>query len=152
MALNKPAFITQRAADGLFTSIARAGARLVAVGEHGWILASTDNGQTWHQVPSPTSVTLTYVTFVSPMQGWALGQMGVVLHSTDGGARWSRQLDGIAANRITLAAAQADVTAQGANAATSANLQSAQALAGGGPSVPFLSLAALSPTHLRRRG
>ncbi len=147
-ALNKPAFITPRAADGLFTSIARAGARLVAVGEHGWILASTDNGQTWHQVPSPTSVTLTFVTFVSPMQGWALGQMGVVLHSTDGGARWARQLDGIAANRITLAAAQADVTAQGANAATSANLQSAQALAGGGPSVPFLSLAALSPTHL----
>jgi photosystem II stability/assembly factor-like uncharacterized protein len=148
MALNKPASITLRAADGLITSIARAGNRLVAVGEHGWILLSDDNGASWRQVASPTSVTLTHVTFADAKTGWALGQMGAVLVTHDGGASWAKQLDGIAANQITLAAAQADIQTKGTSDTTTANLQSAQALMGGGPSVPFLNLLVWAPGHL----
>jgi len=148
MALNKPAAVTPRAAFGLVTSIARAGNRLVAVGEHGWILLSDDNGRSWHQAPSPTSVTLTYVTFINATSGWALGQMGAVLHTQDGGQDWVKQLDGLAANSITMAAAQAEIKAKGSNDTTIADLQSAEALAGGGPNVPFLNLIALSPTNL----
>ena len=148
MALNKPALMTPRASAGLINSIARAGARLVAVGEHGWILLSDDNGRSWRQARSPTSVTLTHVVFLNASTGWALGQMGAVLRTQDGGETWHRQLDGIAANAMTLAAAQADLAAKGANDTTTANLQAAEALAGGGPSVPFLSLIALSRQNL----
>jgi photosystem II stability/assembly factor-like uncharacterized protein len=148
VALNHPAAITPRAAAGLVTSIARAGNRLVAVGEHGWILLSDDNGLTWRQAPSPTSVTLTHVMFITPTTGWALGQMGAVLHTENAGQSWTKQLDGVAANNITLAAAQSDIKTKGTNDTTTANLQSAEALAGGGPSVPFLNLLALSPTNL----
>ncbi len=147
-ALNKPAAISARAADGLVTSIARAGNRLVAVGEHGWILLSDDNGRSWRQAASPTSVTLTHVMFTNATTGWALGQMGAVLHTENAGQTWAKQLDGVTANNITLAAAQADVKIKGTNDITTANLQSAEALAGGGPSVPFLNLLAFSPTNL----
>jgi photosystem II stability/assembly factor-like uncharacterized protein len=147
-ALNHPAAITPRAAAGLVTSIARAGTRLVAVGEHGWILLSDDNGHTWRQAASPTSVTLTHVMFITPTTGWALGQMGAVLHTENAGQTWSKQLDGVTANNITLATAQSDIKTKGTNDTTTANLQSAEALAGGGPSVPFLNLLALSPSNL----
>ncbi len=148
MALNRPALLTPRAQSGLVTSIARAGPRLVGVGEHGWILVSDDNGRSWRQVASPTSVTLTKIVFADAAEGWALGQMGLVLHSMNGGLTWAKQLDGIAANNMMLVAAEADVAAKGQTAVTSANLQSAEALAGGGPSVPFLNLLPLGPGHL----
>jgi photosystem II stability/assembly factor-like uncharacterized protein len=118
------------------------------VGEHGWILLSDDNGATWRQARSPTSVTLTHVTFINGSTGFALGQMGAVLRTQNGGEDWVKQLDGVGANSITLAAAQADIKVKGTNGTTTANLQSAEALAGGGPSVPFLNLLALSPTNL----
>ena len=148
MALERPAVLTPHAAFGLITSIARAGARLVAAGERGRILLSDDNGATWRQVETPTSVTLTHITFAGPTQGWALGQMGLVLHTTDSGASWTPQLNGIIANQITLAAARAGMPATGATGADTANLQNAEALAGGGPSVPFLDLLVTSPGHL----
>ena len=148
MALNRASVLTPGAQFGLITSIARAGSRLVAVGEHGHILLSDDDGLSWRQVETPTSVTLTHVTFVSATQGWAIGQMGIVLRSTDAGQDWSEQLNGMTANAITLAAARADISAHGSNDTTTADLQNAEALAGGGPSVPFLDLLALTPSHL----
>ena len=38
--------------------------RLVAVGERGHILISTDNGASWRQVEVPTRAMLTAVTFL----------------------------------------------------------------------------------------
>ena len=144
VALNHPAMMARAANSGLFTSIARPGDHLVAVGELGRIVVSDDNGQSWHQVPTPTRVTLTAVRFATPNEGWAVGQMGLVLHTTDGGSTWLKQLDGLRANQLLLAAAQADMTAQGSNATTTANLQAAQQFVGGGPTVPFLAISALS--------
>ncbi len=148
VAMTMPAHITPHAPSGLMVSIARAGANLVAAGEHGWILISSDNGRTWREAPSPTSVTLTRVMFTDAADGWALGQMGVVLQTENGGLTWRKTLDGIAANQIILAAAQADIAARGSNDVTTNNLQAATALAGGGPSVPFLDILATSPAHL----
>ncbi len=150
--LQHPALLTPRAPLGLITSIALAGARLVAVGERGRILLSDDDGTTWRQVETPTSVTLTHVTFDGPAEGWAVGQMGIVLHTTDSGQHWFPQLDGMMANKITLAAARAAMPAKGATDAETATLQNAEALMGGGPSVPFLDLLVTSPGHLLLTG
>jgi photosystem II stability/assembly factor-like uncharacterized protein len=151
-ALYQPAHITPRALTGVFTSVTRAGNRLVAVGERGWIIISDDNGVSWRQVPSPTSVTLAHVTFATPSDGWAVGGMGLVLHSSDGGLTWTKQLDGIQAANVALAGAQADVKQSGTNDTTTANLQSAQAMVAAGPSVPFLDAYTTSPSNVMIAG
>lgn len=150
--MDMPAHETPRAMSGLFTSVTRAGSRLVAVGERGRIIVSDDNGVTWRQIPSPTSVTLTHVAFANASDGWAVGGMGVVLRTTDGGLTWTKQLDGTQAANIALSAALADVRTSGTNAITTANLQLAQALVGGGPSVPFLDVFATSSNDVTIAG
>jgi photosystem II stability/assembly factor-like uncharacterized protein len=79
------------------TGLARAGERLVAVGQRGHILYSDDRGGRWLQARVPVSVDLTAVMFANPRQGWAVGHDGVVLGSADGGATWERQYDGVKA-------------------------------------------------------
>ncbi|MBI5441414.1 MAG: glycosyl hydrolase, partial [Deltaproteobacteria bacterium] len=76
-----PAVRSDRAASSMLLGVARAGARLVAVGEWGHILTSDDNGVTWAQASVPTSVTLTAADFPTPAKGWAVGHDGVVLHT-----------------------------------------------------------------------
>ena len=71
---------------------ALAGARIVAVGEHGVVLLSDDAGSTWRQARSvPVDSTLTAVSFVDAQRGWAVGHAGVVLASSDGGETWALQ-------------------------------------------------------------
>jgi photosystem II stability/assembly factor-like uncharacterized protein len=142
--LDQPAQMTSLASSGLFTSVTRAGDRLVAAGERGRIVWSDDDGRSWRQAPTPTSVTLTNIRFVSPREGWAVGQMGVILHTLDGGQDWTLQLDGVRANLLLVAAAKADLSAGGPTPLDTANLQAAQQFAGGGPSVPLLALLPLS--------
>ncbi len=79
------------APSSLLLDITRAGDRLVAVGERGHILLSDDSGVTWRQVAAPTRATLTAVSFIDPMRGWAVGHDAVVLHSADGGESWTEQ-------------------------------------------------------------
>ncbi len=64
------------------------GTRLVAVGERGHILISTDAGRSWRQSPAPTRATLTSVFFVNDQQGWAAGHDATILRTRDGGASW----------------------------------------------------------------
>lgn len=92
--LDAPSVMTRRATNALMLAVARAGSRLVAVGELGRILLSDDDGQSWRQVPVPVSVNLVAVHFPTPRDGWAVGHGGIVLHSGDGGESWTRQLDG----------------------------------------------------------
>src|SRR5690554_871087 len=61
-----PAFEAPLAVRNLLTDIARAGNRVVAVGEHGNIIYSDDGGSQWQQARVPVSVNLTAVTFVDP--------------------------------------------------------------------------------------
>jgi photosystem II stability/assembly factor-like uncharacterized protein len=78
--------------ETLLLDVARAGERLVAVGEWGHVILSDDSGKSWRQAQLvPTRVTLTEVTFVDARQGWIVGHDAVILHTTDGGETWELQ-------------------------------------------------------------
>lgn len=130
--LDLPAASSSRCSQGVLLGIAKAGNRLVAVGERGCIIYTDDAGRSWKQARAPVSVTLTAVDFPSPLQGWAAGHLGVVLHTSDGGATWGTQLDGVEAARLRL-----NQVASDANASA---LQAAHELVEDGPDKPFLSI------------
>jgi len=68
------------------------GRTVVAVGERGAIISSSDSGVSWTSLPSPTKETLTGLSFADDRVGWAVGHGGTVLATTDGGQTWTRQL------------------------------------------------------------
>lgn len=86
----QPSIIAPLAASSLVLDIAEAGQRLVAVGERGHVLLSTDAGLSWTQVQVPVSATLTAVYFVDERHGWAVGHDEVILRTEDGGDSWQR--------------------------------------------------------------
>ena len=92
--LDLPAKASPLAVRSPLSGMARAGERLIAVGQRGHVLYSDDSGTHWQQAVVPVSADLNAVSFPSPSQGWAVGNDGVVLHSSDAGASWSKQLDG----------------------------------------------------------
>ncbi|CAM4055986.1 WD40/YVTN/BNR-like repeat-containing protein [Ectopseudomonas alcaliphila] len=130
--LERPAMHSAKAERSVMLGLARAGQRLVAVGERGIILLSDDDGVHWRQAEVPVSVNLTAVQFIDARQGWAVGHLGVVLHSADGGETWRKQLDGIQAAKLVLQAAEASGDA--------AAIEQAQAMVADGPDKPFLDL------------
>jgi len=83
--------LSSKAVHGLLLGIARAGTRLVAVGERGHILYSDDNGTNWTQAQVPTRQVLTAVHFIDAQNGWAVGYDKLILHSADGGESWQVQ-------------------------------------------------------------
>jgi photosystem II stability/assembly factor-like uncharacterized protein len=92
--LNLPAPQSSRATESNLYGIARAGSRLVAVGQRGIVLYSDDQGRSWTQGQVPVRSVLLDVFFVNDKLGWAVGHDGVILHSADGGESWVKQLDG----------------------------------------------------------
>lgn len=137
--LDLPAAATPRAAGMLQLALARAGDRLISVGEEGVVLLSDDQGANWRQARQvPVSVTLTDVEFVGPLQGWAVGHSGIVLHSADGGETWTRQLDGNGAAKAVQAEADA-LQAKGDSRAEAA-LRNAGYMVADGPDKPFLDV------------
>jgi len=87
--VDEPAVMSDLAVRSLLLDVERAGDRLVAVGERGHILTSTDNGATWSQSPVPTRATLTGVDFADDATGWAVGHDAVILATGDAGASWT---------------------------------------------------------------
>jgi photosystem II stability/assembly factor-like uncharacterized protein len=79
------------AAHSLLLGIARAGDRLVAVGDRGHVLLSDDAGANWRQVLVPTRAMLTAVSFPDDRHGWAVGHDGVILATVDAGETWKQQ-------------------------------------------------------------
>src|SRR5689334_25385014 len=71
--LDVPAQQSPLASKSLLQAIARAGDRLVAVGQRGHILVSSDGGKSWKQATVPASSDLTAVFFASANKGWAVG-------------------------------------------------------------------------------
>lgn len=71
---------------------AKAGKRIVGVGDYGTVLLSDDDGKTFRQsISVPVSSTLTAVSFVDDRNGWAVGHWGVILNTGDGGEHWQIQ-------------------------------------------------------------
>ncbi|KWK78977.1 glycosyl hydrolase [Burkholderia ubonensis] len=88
----KPAHAWAAPTRMMLTDATRAGRRVVAVGEHGVILLSDDDGRTWRQSRRvPVSATLSAITFADAQHGWAVGQWGVILATADGGETWEKQ-------------------------------------------------------------
>lgn len=135
-ALDRPALQSARAAKMAILTVARVGKRVLAAGERGIVLYSDDNGRSWTQAKTPTSVTLTAMRFATNQLGWAVGHMGIVLHTEDGGLTWTKQLDGIEAARLALAAAQKSGDARA--------IQDAQRLVEDGADKPFFDLCLLN--------
>jgi photosystem II stability/assembly factor-like uncharacterized protein len=88
-----PAFAdhARLASRSLLLDIARAGDRLVAVGDRGHVLLSDDKGRTWTQAESvPTQALLTGVCFSGAQRGIAVGHDEVILTTRDAGRTWTR--------------------------------------------------------------
>lgn len=95
-----PAQQVHHAAQAAVLASARAGARLVAVGDHGVVLLSDDGGKTYRQAHTvPVNVALTGVSFASEREGWAVGHSGVILHTVDGGENWTLQRSDVHVDR-----------------------------------------------------
>jgi photosystem II stability/assembly factor-like uncharacterized protein len=88
-AVSDRAAIAPLASRSLLLDLARAGTRIVVVGERGHVLTSDDGGETWVQSEVPTRATLTGVFFIDDKLGWAVGHDEVILRSEDGGSSWT---------------------------------------------------------------
>ena len=138
--LDTPAIQTEKAVQGIFTGLAAAGQRLVAVGQRGHIFYSDDAGAHWQQAQVPVSSDLVAVYFPTPLQGWAVGHDGVVLHSSDAGQTWSRQFDGRQVGPNMLAYYQRLAAAQPEDAELQARVAEAQRMTEEGADKPFLDV------------
>ncbi len=138
--LDQPAQPSALAARAPLQGAARAGQRLVAVGQRGHIVLSNDGGASWRQAQVPVSSDLTAVRFATATEGWAVGHDGVVLHSADGGQTWSLQLDGRRANRQLLTHLEARLRDEPANAELKPLLDEARRNVELGADKPFLDV------------
>ena len=86
----RPAEIMPRATQSLIMGVANTGEHLIAVGDHGEILASND-GRNWAQLEVPVRSPLSAVSFADAQNGWVVGHDAVVLHTGDGGKTWTLQ-------------------------------------------------------------
>jgi photosystem II stability/assembly factor-like uncharacterized protein len=135
------ALIVAQGEHSAVLDVARAGKRLVAVGERGLVLLSDDQGNSWKQAALPSSVTLTSVSFVDAHNGWAVGHFGMVFHSANGGNSWQVQLDGSRVAALVLKAAEtrSEQAAADDRKALMA-LRNARRLVADGPDKPFLDV------------
>ncbi|HMO45687.1 MAG TPA: YCF48-related protein [Rubrivivax sp.] len=138
--LDVPAMKSALAPRALVNGLARAGERLVAVGQRGHVLLSDDQGKSWRQAEVPVSSDLVAVSFATPAQGWAVGHDGIVLRSDDAGATWARVLDGRQAGARMLEYYQREAANAAGDKRAAALLQEAERFAAQGPENPFLDV------------
>lgn len=88
----EPAEHAEAAMSSPILAATHAGKRVVAVGDHGIVLLSDDDGKTFRQARSvPVDSTLTAVSFIDQRTGWAGGHGGVIVRTQDGGETWKLQ-------------------------------------------------------------
>jgi photosystem II stability/assembly factor-like uncharacterized protein len=96
----RPARSVPHAPQSALLGAARAGSRIVLVGDHGVVLLSDDGGNQWRQAKSvPVRSLLNSVSFADDRHGWAVGHWGVVLATADGGETWVLQRSDTAEDR-----------------------------------------------------
>ncbi|HEU4460052.1 MAG TPA: YCF48-related protein [Methylibium sp.] len=139
-ALQRPALQLRQPERAVLLAAARAGERLVAVGERGVVLLSDDQGKAWRQAPCPVSVTLTALRFADARRGVAVGHGGTVLTTEDAGETWTRRLDGRRLAQMALDAARAGGDA--------ARIKEAELLLQDGPDKPLLDVLLLDAKRI----
>ena len=83
-------------------AVARAGKRIVAVGDYGIAILS-DDGKAYRQAKAvPTRAVLTSVFFVDDKRGWAAGHDGTIVTTADAGETWQLQRDEPGKERVLL--------------------------------------------------
>lgn len=88
----RPAAIGPEAKAAMILGLARAGTRVVAVGERGVIVLRDAPDAPLRQARAvPVDATLTAVSFADARHGWAVGHWGVILATRDGGEHWQQQ-------------------------------------------------------------
>jgi len=65
-----------------------AGKKMLAAGEFGKTLSSSDEGASWQEVQTPTKVHLTGVAFRNEQEAVLVGLNGTVLQTVNGGGQW----------------------------------------------------------------
>ncbi len=143
--LDDNASTVRQPAKVILISVAKAGGRLVAVGVHGVIIISDDNGRTWRQSAVQTSETITCVAFATPRDGWAAGGQGVVLHTVDGGATWLRQITEAQVLPLMQAAAAGAAAADPQSTQAMRAVRRAGIFAQAGLDKPFLAILPFNP-------
>jgi photosystem II stability/assembly factor-like uncharacterized protein len=128
----------------ILISVAKAGNRLVAVGAHGLIIYSDDNGTSWTQAVVPSSETITSLGFATPQTGWAAGAQGVILHTQDAGKTWQLQLTGNQVLDLMTAEANRTAAAAPEDPASQRAVRRAGIFMQDGANKPFLSVLALN--------
>lgn len=95
-----PAQRVAHAPQATMLAATRAGQRIVAVGDHGVVLLSDDDGKRFRQAQAvPVDAALTAVSFADAQHGWATGHWGVILHTRDGGEHWTVQRSDVTTDR-----------------------------------------------------
>lgn len=77
---------------------------VVAIGDAGTILKTTDGGAHWLQKSSGTTLALRKLQFVNNTTAYAVGEAGTILKTIDGGESWSAIASGTTANLLGLSA------------------------------------------------
>ena len=80
----------------------RVGARIVAVGDRGYIVISEDGGASWRRAKAPAEPMLTSVDFLDARRGLAVGHDSVILLTRDGGDTGTQQFSAPAEQRPLL--------------------------------------------------
>jgi photosystem II stability/assembly factor-like uncharacterized protein len=142
--LHQPALQVAHPDKVVLISIAKAGHRLVAVGEQGVIIYSDDSGQTWRQADVPVNIVITSIGFATPQDGWAAADYGVVLHTTDGGITWHVQLQGDKVLELMTEAASQLAAADPNEPDAQRAVRRANIFNSDGPDKPFLTVTALN--------
>ncbi|WP_286943255.1 YCF48-related protein [Acinetobacter sp. UBA6526] len=88
------AAINPMANKALINAMDKIDDRIYAVGEHGIILYSDDDGNNWKQSEKvPFTNTLTDISCISKKECWASGHDATILHSNDYGKTWIKQYE-----------------------------------------------------------
>ena len=88
----RAAAVAPEARSAMILGVARAGSRVVAVGEQGVVLLRDAPDAPLRQAKAvPVDATLTAVAFAGASRGWVVGHWGVILATTDGGEHWQQQ-------------------------------------------------------------
>ena len=84
------------AQNSLITSMEKVGDRIYAVGVHGIIIYTDDEGENWIQAENvPYQNTLTDISCVTIELCWAVGHDATIMHSSDRGMNWNIQYEDI---------------------------------------------------------
>ena len=81
--------VIQAQKSALF-DLARFDSKLIAVGERGLVMQSTDEGKTWSGALTPVSRTLNSVLYLGDKIGIAGGHGGTMVRTEDNGATWTQ--------------------------------------------------------------